>query len=102
MDPFQGLADFVLGRLKQSAVALWLKLLFSLSFSATVAFLFVAGTVMLKTGSALIGVATGMISAAICMLGVFQSSKLTRGLLVVVPKAVTEIEAQTATQVISK
>ena len=25
MDPFQGLADFVLGRLKQSAVALWLK-----------------------------------------------------------------------------
>jgi uncharacterized membrane protein SpoIIM required for sporulation len=88
--------------LKQSAVALWLKLLFTLGFSATVAFLFMAGTVMLKTGSALIGIATGMISAAICMLGVFQSSKLTRGLLVVVPKAVTEVEAQTATQVISK
>lgn len=102
MDPFQGLADFVLGRLKQSAIALWLKLLFTLSFSATVAFLFISGTVMLKTGSALTGIATGMISAAICMLGVFQTSKLTKGLLVVIPKAVMDTEAQTATQIISK
>ena len=87
MNPFDALAEFVLGRMKQSAMALWLKLIFELVFSAIVAFLFVAGTVALSTRSWLVGLATGMVMAAICMVAVFRRSPLTKGLTVVLPGA---------------
>jgi hypothetical protein len=43
MDPLGALAEFVLGKMKQSAMAQWAKLLFTMGFSAMVSFLFVWG-----------------------------------------------------------
>ena len=43
MNPLDALAGFVLGKLKQSMLAQWLRLLFELSLSDSVSFLFVCG-----------------------------------------------------------
>jgi hypothetical protein len=87
MDPFQGLADFVLGKLKQSAAALWFKFLFEMAFSAFGSFLFVCGTMLVTTRVVTFSVGSGMIAAAISMTVLFrkEASRLTKGMLVVLP-----------------
>lgn len=104
MDPFQGLADFVLGKLKQSAVALWLKFLFELIFSAVVSFLVVCGVSLVSTDSASFAVGTGMATAAVCMTVVFrkETSRLTKGMFVVLPALEADKELATDLQTIQK
>jgi hypothetical protein len=94
--PLEALAGFVLGRLKQSMLSQWWKLLFELAFSATVSFLFVCGTVILSTKSVVIGAGSGMVMAALCMTVLFRRSPLTKGMMVVLPaaEAVKEMDAQ--------
>ena len=56
MDPFQGLASLVLGKLKDSAIALWLKLLFQLLVSMVGSFLLIfAATIAAMVGMVLSG-----------------------------------------------
>jgi hypothetical protein len=102
MDVFQGLASFVLGRLKESAYSLWFRLIFSLIFSATVTGTFVTGAVTLKTGSLVIGFASGLMSSSLIMLAVFQGSKLSKGLTIAVPKEIIDTENNEAIQTITK
>jgi len=96
MNPLDSLAGFVLSRLKQSMLSQWLKLLFELSFSATVSFLFVCGTVILATNSVMIGAGSGMVMSALCMTVLFRRSPLTKGVMVVLPaaEAAKEMDAQ--------
>jgi hypothetical protein len=102
MNPFDALSDFVLGRLKQCAWAAWMKLLFTMSFSAVVSFLFVCGTVLLSTRSVVIAVGTGMISAAVAMAELFRRSPLTKKLMVVLPAEEAKAEIDSNMQVIAK
>jgi ABC-type multidrug transport system permease subunit len=104
MDPFQGLADFVLGKLKQSAIALWLKFLFEILFSASVSFLLIFGSALVTSRNWALAVGSGAITAAVVMTVVFrkETSRLTRGMLVVLPALEAEKELATDLQTIQK
>jgi ABC-type multidrug transport system permease subunit len=104
MDPFQGLADFILGRLKQSAIALWLKFLFEIAFSATVSFLLIAGSVLVSSRNWALAAGSGAITAAVVMTVIFrkESSRLTRGMFVVLPALEADQELNSNLQTIQK
>jgi hypothetical protein len=104
VDPFQGLADFVLGKLKQSAIALWLKFLFELVFSAIVSFLVICGVSLVSTDSWKFAIGSGMVTAAVVMTVVFrkETSRLTKGMLVVLPELEADKELATDLQTIQK
>lgn len=104
MDPFQALATFVLGRLQQSAIALWLRFLFEILFSGCVSFLLIAGTTLVTSKSWAIAIGTGMATAAVVMTAVFrkESSRLTKGMFVVLPQLEAQQEIATNTITIEK
>lgn len=104
MDPFQAGVNFLLGRLKQSATAQWFKFLFELGFSAVVSFLFVCGSMLATTKSWPTAAGAGMVMAAIAMTVLFrrEQSRLTKGMLVVLPSAEATQELATGLQMIQK
>jgi hypothetical protein len=102
MDPLNALATFILGKMKESAMALWLKLVFTMLFSATVSFLFTCGSVLLTTRSWTIAAGSGMIMASLAMTVLYRKSALTRGLTVVLPAAEAAKELDTDFQTISR
>jgi hypothetical protein len=87
MDPFQAGVEFLLGRLKQTAYAAWLKFLFELAFSAVVSFLFSCGGMLFAGKPAGIAIGFGMIWAALALVYLFrrERSKLTAGMIVALP-----------------
>jgi hypothetical protein len=102
MDPLGALADFVLGKMKQSAMALWLKLLFTMAFGAAVSFLFITGTVLALGQPAAFAIGSGMVMAAMAMAVLFRRSALTKDSMVVLPAAEAAKELKTDFQVIQK
>jgi hypothetical protein len=104
MNPFDALATFVLGRIEQGVWAQWLKFLFELSFSAAVSFLFICGSVLATTRSPSLAIGSGMVMAAISMVTLFrrEKSKLTKGMLIVLPSAEAAQEIVTDLQTIQK
>lgn len=85
MNPFDGLAKYLLGRLEQKILQGWLKLLFQMAFSGVVSFLFVCGTVMVSTKSAVTGIGSGMVVSAMAMMVLFRRTPQTAGMTVVLP-----------------
>lgn len=102
MDPLGALAEFVLGKMKQSAMAQWAKLLFTMGFSAAVSFLFVCGSVLALRQPAAFAIGSGMVMAAMAMVVLFRRSPLTKALMVVLPAAEAAKEIETNFQVIEK
>jgi hypothetical protein len=104
VDPFQGLASLILGKLKDSTIALWWKFLFELLFSAVVAFLIVCGVTLVSSDSWKFAIGTGMVTAAVCMTVVFrkETSRLTKGMFVVLPELEANKELSTDLQTIQK
>jgi ABC-type multidrug transport system permease subunit len=104
VDPFQGLAKFVLGKLEQSSIALWLRFLFELIFSAVVSFLLVTGLALIGADNFAFAIGTGMVSSAVVMTVVFrkESSRLTKGMFVVLPELEAEQELKTNLETIQK
>jgi drug/metabolite transporter (DMT)-like permease len=104
MNPFEPVATFVLGWMKQSLVGQWLRFLFELAFSAGVTFLFVCGSVMVATRSGILGIGFGMVAAAVSATALFrrESSKLTRGMLAILPSEEAAKELATDLQTIEK
>lgn len=104
MNPFDALATFVLGRLKQSATAAWMKFIFELVFSAIGSFLFICGGVLVSSRSWTLAAGSGMIVAAIAMTALFrkEQARLTKGMLVVLPSAEAAKEIETDLQTIEK
>lgn len=104
MDPFQGLAAFVLGRLKESAIALWLHFLFELIFSAVVSFLLTCGMGLISSQDVAVSIGVGMVTAAVCMTVVFRKemSRLTKGMFVVLPELEAEQELKSNLEIIQK
>lgn len=102
MDPLGALAEFVLGKMKQSAMALWMKLLFTMAFSAAVSFLFICGTMLALGQPAGFAIGSGMTMAAMAMAVLFRRSGLTKGLMVVLPEAEAAKELETDFQIIEK
>jgi hypothetical protein len=104
MDPFQGLATFVLGRLKDSTIALWWKFLFEISFSAGASFLLIFGSVLISSRNWALAVGSGAITSSVVMAVVFrkETSRLTRGMFVVLPELEANKELQTDLQTIQK
>ena len=83
-------------------MALWLKLLFTMAFSAVVSFLFIAGTILALGQPAGFAVGSGMTMAAMAMTVLFRRSPLTKDLMVVLPAAEATKEIETDFQVIQK
>lgn len=104
MNPFQGLAEFVLGRIKQGIWSQWLKFIFELVFSGSITFLFICGSTLVTSKSPALSIGLGMISSAISMTVLFrrESSKLTKGMLVVLPGEEAAKELETNIQIIQK
>lgn len=86
MDPFQGLATFILGRLKESAMALYLKAIFSMIASGVISFLIICGTTLVTTRLWSVSVGTGMLVAGIAMTIAFKQSELAKKVSIVVPE----------------
>lgn len=104
MDPFQGLASFILGKLKDSTVALWWRFLFEIAFTAVASFLIACGVSTRISHSLTLGAADGMIAAAVCMAYLFrkESNRLTKGMIVVLPQLEAAEELKANLQVIEK
>jgi hypothetical protein len=104
MNPFDALATLVIGKIKEGIWAAWLRFLFELSFSAAVSFLFICGTVLVGTDSWTVAIGTGMVVASIALTVLFrrESSKLTKGMLVVLPAAEAAKEITTDLETIQK
>jgi len=102
VNPFDGLAKYLLGRLEQNILQSWARFLFQMAFSAFVSFCFTCGTVMLSTRSLLTGIASGMIMVAIVLTVFFRTSKLTSGMVAVLPSAEAAQELVTGIQTIQK
>lgn len=104
MNPFDALASFVLGKIKEGLYAQWLKFLFEMGFSAIVSFLFTCGGLMAAKTPASIAIGTGMVMAAIALTTLFrrEKNKLTKGMLVVLPSAEATQELDTNLQTIQK
>jgi hypothetical protein len=102
MNPFDGLAKYLLGRLEQNIIQGWARFLFQMTFSAFVSFFFTCGTVMLSTRSVLTGVSSGMVMVAIVLTVFFRSSKLTAGMTAVLPSEEAAKEFATGIQTITK
>jgi hypothetical protein len=103
MNPFSALAEFVLGKMKQSAMALWMKLLFQIGASMLGSFLFacaagIAAALAMKCGAAIAlvaGIGHGFLWAALVLVYFIRRSPLTKGMMFVFPaeEAIKEIEA---------
>jgi hypothetical protein len=104
MNPFDALATFALGKIKEGVWAQWLKFLFELAFSAVVSFLFSCGTLLFAKAPAGIAIGFGMIWAAMALVYLFrrESSKLTRGMIVALPGDEAAKEMQSNFQTIQK
>jgi len=104
VDPFGALATFVLGRLKDSAVAQWWKFLFEIVFSGVVSYLTICGAALLGGGNESVSKGAGMLGAAVCMTVVFrkETSRLTKGMFVALPELEAEKELVTDVQTIQK
>ena len=104
MNPFDAIASFVFDKIKEGIWAAWLKFLFELSFSAIVSFLFITGSVLVSGQPAGVAIGSGMIVASLALTVLFrrESSKLTRGMLVVLPEAEAAKEIATDFQTIQK
>ena len=104
MNPFEPLATFVLGWMKQTQTARWLKFLFELGFSALVSFLFSCGTLLFGGARAGIAIGFGMIWAAMAMVYLFrrERSKLTAGMIVALPGDEAAKEMAASFQTIEK
>jgi hypothetical protein len=104
MDPFQGLASFILGKMKDSTIALWWKFLFEMAFSAVGSFLIICGTVLSLGSHAGIAIGNGMVAAALAMAYLFRKehSRLTKGMIVALPEIEAEKELAADMQVIQK
>lgn len=102
MNPFDGLAKYLLGRLEQKILQSWARFLFQMAFSAFVSFCFTCGTVMLATRSVLSGIASGLVMVAIVLSVFFRTSKLTAGMIAVLPSAEAAEEIATGLQTISR
>jgi ABC-type multidrug transport system permease subunit len=104
VDPLNDLATFILGRIKEGLYAQWLKFLFELGFSAVVSFLFICGGTLAATHEASAAIGSGMVMAGISMTVLFrrERSRLTKGMLVVLPSAEAAQELATDLQTIEK
>jgi len=104
VNPFNAIAEFILGKIKEGIWAAWLKFLFDLIFSAIVSFLFVCGSALVSGARGSIAIGAGMIAAAVSLTVLFrrETSKLTRGMLVVLPGSEAVKELETDLQVIQK
>lgn len=104
MDPFQAIAALALGWMKRTAVAAWAAFIFELLFSAIVSFLIICGTMLVSSRNWPLSAGSGMIAAAVAMTVLFrkETSRLTKGLLVVLPTLEADKELQTDLQTITK
>lgn len=104
MNPFDAIATLILGKIKDGIWAQWLRFLFELLFSAVVSFLFTCGSVLLTTRSAAIAIGSGMVVASLALTVLFrrEATKLTKGMLVVLPSAEAAKELATDFQTIEK
>jgi hypothetical protein len=104
VDPFQGLASLILGKMKDSLVGLWWKFLFEMGFSATTSFLIVCGVSLSVGTHAGISIGNGMIASCLSMVYLFRKehSRLTKGMMVALPAIEAEKELQANMQTIQK
>jgi multisubunit Na+/H+ antiporter MnhC subunit len=102
MNPFDGLAKYLLGRLEQKIIQDWARFLFQMAFSALVSFLFTCGTVLVSSKSVIVAVGSAMVMSAIVLTVFFRTSKLTAGMQVVLPSEEAEQEIAAGIQTITK
>lgn len=104
MDVFEGLASFILGKMRDSLLGTWFKFLFEMAFSGAVSFLFICGSVLIASENWPLAVGSGMIAAGVSMVALFrkEQSRLTRGMLVVLPAQEAAKELETDLQTIQK
>ena len=108
MNPFEALASYFLGRVQKRVYQQWMRLIFQIAVSMAGSFLFIAGTVMAGAVASfppsvalVLGLGSGMMSAALVLVYYLRRSPLTRGMMFVFPAQEALQELQTDFQVIN-
>ena len=104
MDPFQGLASFILGKMKDSLVGLWWKLIFEMLFSSAVSFQTICGASLIAGARPSLAIGNGLVASAVALTYLFrkETSRLTKGMLVVLPGLEANKELNSDLQTIQK
>ena len=109
MSPFDAIATFVLGKIKEGIWAQWLKFLFELGCSALVSFLIIcglglAGSLAAPAMRPSVAIGLGMIAAAVSIVALLrrERSKLTSGMLFVFPQIEAQKEINTDLEILQK
>jgi hypothetical protein len=102
VNPFNAIAEIVLGYMKGRALQAWARLLFEMFFSAVVSFLFVAGTLLATTRDWAIAIGTGMVTASVFATILFRRDPLTKGMVVAIPGEEAKAEINSNVQIIDK
>jgi len=100
MNPFEGLASYLLGRLEQKLIQNWVKLVFQMMLSSVISFLFICGSVMLSGTSLKVAVASGMVTVSVVLTVFARRSPQLRGMMFVLPGAEAAKEIATDLQTI--
>lgn len=104
MDPFGALATFILGKIKEGVWAEWLRLLFEMTVSALVSFLFVCGGMLGVGQGPGESIGTGMVMAALILVAFLRrdANKLTKGMFFVFPAGEAQKEIDTGLETLQK
>lgn len=104
MNPFADIGEFFLDWIREGLLVAWLRFTFEMLFSGVVTFLFVCGGVLASTRSWALSCGLGMTATAISLTVLFrrEQSKLTKGMLVVLPAEESTKELETNLQIIQK
>jgi hypothetical protein len=104
IDPLNDFLTFFLQKAKNSTLALWWRLIFEMVFSSIVSFETVCGVTLVSGGRPSLAVGNGLIASAVALTYLFrkESSRLTKGMLVVLPELEAEKELNSNLQTIQK
>ena len=86
-DVFEGLADLIIGKIKEGIWARWIKFIFELVISGGGSFLLTHGAVLLKTHSWMWAFGSAEIAAVLCVIALCrrESTRLLKGMFFVLP-----------------
>lgn len=102
LNPFDGLAKYLLGRLEQKIIQAWARLLFQMALSGFISFFLICGGALVGGASLKASVGSGMVIVALVETAFFRSSPLTKGMSLVLPAEEAQKELNTNFETITK
>jgi len=79
-------AEFILGKMKQSMISMYLKAIFAMTASGIITFLFVCGSALVGDAPWPKAIGAGMLSSSLVIVGAFLATDLAKKVALILPK----------------